>query len=82
MNKIQELEHLKSQEETSSGLYDEAVAFITENRRVSISSVQRKFKIDYFRALRLLKAMEAAEVISAPAHNGSREVLAPPPPRD
>jgi S-DNA-T family DNA segregation ATPase FtsK/SpoIIIE len=69
-------------EEDQDRLYDEAVAFITENRRASISSVQRKFKIGYNRAARMIEAMEAAGVISAPAHNGSREVLAPPPPRD
>ncbi len=69
-------------EDDQDRLYDEAVAFITENRRASISSVQRKFKIGYNRAARMIEAMEAAGVISAPAHNGSREVLAPPPPRD
>lgn len=69
-------------EEDKDRLYDEAVAFITETRRASISSVQRKFKIGYNRAARMIEAMEAAGVISAPAHNGSREVLAPPPPRD
>ena len=69
-------------EEDQDRLYDEAVAFITETRRASISSVQRKFKIGYNRAARMVEAMEAAGVISSPAHNGSREVLAPPPPRD
>ena len=69
-------------EEEKDRLYDEAVAFITETRRASISSVQRKFKIGYNRAARMIEAMEAAGVISAPAHNGAREVLAPPPPRD
>ncbi len=69
-------------EEDKDRLYDEAVAFITETRRASISSVQRKFKIGYNRAARMIEAMEAAGVISAPAHNGSREALAPPPPRD
>lgn len=69
-------------EEDQDRLYDEAVAFITETRRASISSVQRKFKIGYNRAARMIEAMEAAGVISSPAHNGSREVLAPPPPRD
>ena len=69
-------------EEDQDRLYDEAVAFITETRRASISSVQRKFKIGYNRAARMIEAMEAAGVITAPAHNGSREVLAPPPPRD
>jgi S-DNA-T family DNA segregation ATPase FtsK/SpoIIIE len=69
-------------EEDKDRLYDEAVAFITETRRASISSVQRKFKIGYNRAARMIEAMEAAGVITAPAHNGSREVLAPPAPRD
>ena len=69
-------------EEDKDRLYDEAVAFITETRRASISSVQRKFKIGYNRAARMIEAMEAAGVITAPAHNGSREVLAPPPHRD
>ena len=63
-------------------LYDEAVAFVTESRRVSISSVQRKFKIGYNRAANLVDAMEAAGVVSAAGHNGAREVLAPPAPRD
>lgn len=63
-------------------LFDEAVAFVTESRRVSISSVQRKFKIGYNRAANLVEAMEAAGVVSAAGHNGAREVLAPPPPRD
>ncbi|WP_372985295.1 DNA translocase FtsK [Marinobacter sp.] len=63
-------------------LYDEAVAFVTEGRRVSISSVQRKFKIGYNRAANLVEAMEASGVVSTAGHNGAREVLAPPPPRD
>jgi S-DNA-T family DNA segregation ATPase FtsK/SpoIIIE len=63
-------------------LYDEAVAFVTETRRVSISSVQRKLKIGYNRAANLVEAMEGAGVVSSAGHNGSREVLAPAPPRD
>ncbi|KAA1175130.1 DNA translocase FtsK [Marinobacter salinexigens] len=63
-------------------LYDEAVAFVTEGRRVSISSVQRKFKIGYNRAANLVDAMEASGVVSAAGHNGTREVLAPPPPKN
>jgi len=62
-------------------LYDEAVRFVTEARRVSISSVQRKFKVGYNRAARMVDAMEAAGVVSSAAHNGSREVIAPPPVR-
>lgn len=63
-------------------LYDEAVRFVTETRRASISSVQRKFKVGYNRAARMVESMEMAGVVSAAAHNGSREVLAPPPVRD
>jgi len=66
----------------ADALYDEAVAFVTEGRRVSISSVQRKFKIGYNRAANLVEAMEASGVVSTAGHNGAREVLAPPPPRD
>ena len=69
-------------EEEMDQLYDEAVAFVTETRRASISSVQRKFKIGYNRAARMIEAMEAAGVITSQAHNGSREVIAPPPVRD
>jgi len=63
-------------------LYDEAVAWVTESRRASISSVQRKLRVGYNRAARLIEDMEAAGVVSPPEHNGQREVLAPPPPRD
>ncbi|HEA52598.1 hypothetical protein LCGC14_0884200 [marine sediment metagenome] len=66
----------------SDALFDEAVAFVTEGRRVSISSVQRKFRIGYNRAANLVEAMEASGVVSSAGHNGAREVLAPPPPRD
>ncbi|WP_417514875.1 DNA translocase FtsK 4TM domain-containing protein [Marinobacter sp.] len=66
----------------TDALFDEAVAFVTEGRRVSISSVQRKFKIGYNRAANLVEAMEASGVVSSAGHNGAREVLAPPPPRD
>ena len=61
--------------------YDEAVAFVTETRRGSISSVQRKFKIGYNRAARLIEQMEAAGIVSSPGHNGLREVIAPPAPK-
>jgi S-DNA-T family DNA segregation ATPase FtsK/SpoIIIE len=60
-------------------LFDEAIAFVTETRKVSISSVQRKLRIGYNRAARLVETMEAAGVVSSPGHNGSRDVLAPPP---
>ncbi|HCW90969.1 MAG TPA: cell division protein FtsK, partial [Marinobacter sp.] len=63
-------------------LFDEAVAFVTEGRRVSISSVQRKFKIGYNRAANLVDAMEASGIVSPAGHNGAREVLAAPPPKD
>ncbi len=61
-------------------LYDLAVAFITESGKCSISSVQRKLRIGYNRAARLVETMQAAGVVSAPAHNGSREVLVSAPP--
>lgn len=57
------------------GLYDEAVAFVRESRRASISAVQRKLKIGYNRAARLIEMMEAAGVVTAMNSNGSREVL-------
>jgi S-DNA-T family DNA segregation ATPase FtsK/SpoIIIE len=63
-------------------LYDEAVAIVLKNRRASISLVQRHLRIGYNRAARLVEEMEAAGVVSPPEHNGQREVLAPPPPRD
>lgn len=63
-------------------LYDDAVYFVTESRRASISAVQRKFKIGYNRAARMIEAMEEAGVVSSMNTNGSREVIAPPPVRD
>ena len=63
-------------------LYDEAVRFVTESRRASISAVQRKLKIGYNRAARMIEAMEMAGVVTSMNTNGSREVLAPPPTRD
>lgn len=70
-----------SSDSESDPLYDEAVAFVTETRKASISSVQRKLRIGYNRAARLIEQMEESGVVSAMGHNGSREVLAPPPPR-
>lgn len=61
----------------SDALYDEAVAFVIETRKASISSVQRKLRIGYNRAARLIETMEAAGVVSAAGHNGNREVLVP-----
>jgi S-DNA-T family DNA segregation ATPase FtsK/SpoIIIE len=63
-------------------LYDEAVRFVTESRRASISSVQRKLKIGYNRAARMVEAMEIAGVVTSMSTNGSREVIAPSPIRD
>lgn len=63
----------------SDSLYDEAVKIVTETRKASISSVQRRLKIGYNRAARMLEAMESAGVVSQMQANGSREVLAPPP---
>ena len=59
--------------------YDQAVEFVTKSRRVSISSIQRRFKIGYNRAANIVEAMEAAGVVSSMEGNGSRDVLAPPP---
>jgi S-DNA-T family DNA segregation ATPase FtsK/SpoIIIE len=69
-------------DEESDALYDEAVQFVTETRKASISSVQRKLRIGYNRAARMIESMEAAGVVSEIGNNGSREVLAPPAPRD
>ena len=66
----------------SDALYDEAVAFVTETRKASISSVQRRFKVGYNRAATMIEDMEAAGIVSAAESNGSRVVLAPPPVKD
>jgi S-DNA-T family DNA segregation ATPase FtsK/SpoIIIE len=63
----------------SDPLYDQAVQIVTETRRASVSGIQRRLKIGYNRAARIVEAMEAAGVVSAMQGNGSREVLAPPP---
>lgn len=68
--------------EEADALYDEAVRFVTESRKASISAVQRKLRIGYNRAARMIESMEAAGVVSEMNSNGSREVIAPPPPRD
>lgn len=64
----------------SDPLYDEAVAFVCKTRKASISSVQRKLRVGYNRAARLIETMEAAGVVSEMGSNGNREVLAPPGP--
>ena len=66
----------------SDALYDEAVQFVTDTRKASISSVQRRFKVGYNRAATMIEAMEAAGVVSSAESNGSRVVLAPPPIKD
>ncbi len=66
----------------SDALYDEAVQFVTETRKASISSVQRRFKVGYNRAATMIEAMEASGVVSPAESNGSRVVLAPPPIKD
>ncbi|MEX2367772.1 MAG: DNA translocase FtsK, partial [Pseudohongiellaceae bacterium] len=65
--------------EEDDALYDEAVSFVTRSRKASISAVQRKLRIGYNRAARMIEAMEMAGVVSEMNANGSREVLAPPP---
>ena len=56
-------------------LYDEAVSIVAKTKKASISSIQRKLKIGYNRSANIVEAMEQAGVVSAPSHNGSREVL-------
>jgi len=73
----------ESEQDSDSGdaeqdlIYDEAVAFVAEKRRVSISLIQRQFKIGYNRAARIVEAMESAGLISKPGSNGNREILIP-----
>ena len=75
-------EQAEGEDQEFDAFYDEAVAFVTESRRASVSSVQRKFRIGYNRAARLVEQMEQSGVVTPPGHNGSREVLAAAPPRD
>ena len=63
-------------------LYDEAVRIVTETRKASVSGVQRRLKIGYNRAARLIEEMERIGIVTPPESNGNREVLAPPPPED
>lgn len=72
----------QSQSEDVDALYDDAVRIVTETRRASISGVQRRLKIGYNRAARMIEEMEAAGIVGPLQSNGSREVLAPPPPED
>jgi S-DNA-T family DNA segregation ATPase FtsK/SpoIIIE len=71
----------ESGDSESDEFYDQAVAFVTETRRASVSSVQRKFRIGYNRAARIVEQMEACGVVSPPGHNGNREVLVAAPPQ-
>ncbi|MFU9137741.1 DNA translocase FtsK 4TM domain-containing protein [Erwinia tasmaniensis] len=66
-------------EEELDPLFDQAVLFVVEKRRASISGVQRQFRIGYNRAARIIEQMEAQGIVSSPGHNGNREVLSPPP---
>ena len=69
-------------DDEGDALYDDAVKIVTESRKASISGVQRRLKIGYNRAARMIEAMELAGIVGAPESNGSREVLAPPPVKD
>lgn len=75
-------EQQESDDAESDPLYDEAVAFVTETQRVSVSSVQRKFRIGYNRAARIVEQMQVSGVVTSAGNNGQREVLAPRAPRD
>ena len=68
----------ESDEEDYDELYDQAVSVVTESRKASISLVQRRLKIGYNRAARLIEKMESEGVVSAMQSNGTREVIAPP----
>ena len=69
------MQELSDDSEIDDDLYNEAVEFVIETRRASISSVQRKFRIGYNRAARLIEAMEENGIVSPMNSNGSREVL-------
>ena len=68
-------------DDEGDALYDDAVRIVTETRKASISGVQRRLKIGYNRAARMIEAMELAGIVGPAESNGSREVLAPPPPK-
>ena len=67
-------------DDESDPLYDQAVRIVTETRKASISGVQRRLKVGYNRAARLVETMEAAGIVGELQSNGQREVIAPPPP--
>ncbi len=69
-------------DDEGDALYDDAVKIVTETRKASISGVQRRLKIGYNRAARMIEAMELAGIVGPPESNGSREVIAPPPVKD
>ena len=69
-------------DDESDALYDEAVAFVTETRRASISAVQRKLKIGYNRAARIIEQMETDDLIGPPNHVGKREIVVRKPPEE
>ena len=72
----------ESEDGEKDELYDEAVAFVAQSRRASISAVQRRLRVGYNRAARIIETMEATGIVSPMATNGNREVLIPPPPED
>jgi len=81
---VEGMPSIQSNESTEEGeddeLYDEAVSFVTESRRASISAVQRRLRVGYNRAARLVETMEQAGIVSPMSSNGNREVLVPAPP--
>ena len=72
----------ESEDGEKDELYDEAVAFVAQSRRASISAVQRRLRVGYNRAARIIETMEETGIVSRMATNGNREVLIPPPPED
>ncbi|MEE9355143.1 MAG: DNA translocase FtsK 4TM domain-containing protein [Methylococcaceae bacterium] len=74
------LDFVTSSDSENDPLYDQAVRFVTDKRKASISSVQRQFKVGYNRAARMIEDMEMAGIVSSAEGNGSRQVIAPPPP--
>jgi S-DNA-T family DNA segregation ATPase FtsK/SpoIIIE len=72
----------ESEDGEKDELYDEAVAFVAHSRRASISAVQRRLRVGYNRAARIIETMEESGIVTPMASNGNREVLIPPPPED